>query len=99
MIGSIVRAKCQEILRQIPEISIDFPTRLALNLVATEAEFNQVIAALPPEIQGTWKLLCPPSQFEGRLYVEMKPILPPPPRDLATEIDKLKVRVEKLEKK
>ena len=56
-IGSIVREKCLEILAREPEITIDVPTRLALVITATEAEFDQVVAALPTDIRNGWRTM------------------------------------------
>ena len=93
-IGSIVSRKCQEFLGQQPHITIDYLTRLALSLAATEAEFSQVMAVLPQDIQTTWKLLCPPTiADDGRLYVEMKPELPVT-RDPLTEIDEINAKLK-----
>lgn len=100
MIGSIVSEKCQELLGQKPNITIDYNTRLALSVVATEEKFSQVIATLPQEVKDTWELLCPPSlRDDGRLYIEMKPIsLSEPVRDLAAEIDALKAGQDNIKK-
>lgn len=92
MIGSIISAKCQEVLGQKPVITIDSNTRLAFSLEATESEFNKIISSIPQD----WVLYSLTKQADGVLSIE---IIPKPPRDPLAEIDKIKVRVEKLERR
>ncbi len=96
-IGSIITAECQKQLGIKPDISIDVPTRLSLRIDATEAQFNQVLAALPG---GTdqWELLKTPTVINGKLKVELRPI-PAVIRDLGAEIDTIKTRITALESK
>ena len=71
MIGSIIAAVCQDNLGRLPNITIDNPTRLALAIEATPAEWDTVMAALPLEIPAHWESLSISTQGEV-LSVQMK---------------------------
>lgn len=94
LIGSIVKAKCVSLGIE-PNITIDVPTRLSLSIEATEEDFRE--AVLPIE---SWEVfLISPWVEANKISVEMIPNQPSLPRDPLAEIDTLKARVKKLEKK
>lgn len=85
MIGSIVNKTCQSVLGKESNITIDFDTRLALTIIATEADWDNVMEALPKEVKDEWELLSTSVLDNGRLKVEMRP--KPPERLVFTPLN------------